>query len=56
VEIVVEGGTHVLDPGDAIVFHADVPHTYSNRGAGEALMYLVMSYAELVAPTPGLRI
>ena len=32
--------------GDAIVFHADVPHAYRNRGEHEAVMYLVMTYAE----------
>jgi transcriptional regulator with XRE-family HTH domain len=32
--------------GDAIYFRADVPHTYENPGTRDALMYLVMTYAE----------
>ncbi|MDB4993937.1 MAG: family transcriptional regulator [Myxococcaceae bacterium] len=38
----------VLAQGDAIVFQADHPHIYENRGQVEALMYLVMTYAESV--------
>jgi quercetin dioxygenase-like cupin family protein len=38
----------VLRTGDAIVFEADSPHVYRNAGEGEALMYLVMTYAETV--------
>ncbi len=38
--------THTLDTGDAIVFEADKPHAYKNRGTSEAVMYLVMTYAE----------
>jgi len=30
------------------VFEADVPHRYRNSGDHEALMYLVMTYAETV--------
>lgn len=37
---------HHLERGDAIVFGADVPHTYANPGPGECVMYLVMTYAE----------
>jgi transcriptional regulator with XRE-family HTH domain len=37
---------HRLDAGDAIVFEADVPHSYINAGGKECLMYLVMTYAE----------
>ena len=36
----------LLGPGDAIVFVADVPHTYRNPGTIETLLYLVMTYAE----------
>ncbi len=36
-----------LRKGDAIVFEADVPHRYANRGKNEAVLYLVMSYARL---------
>ncbi len=38
--------THRLDAGDAIVFEADVPHTYASAGAKACVMYLVMTYAE----------
>jgi quercetin dioxygenase-like cupin family protein len=37
---------HKLGEGDAILFEADVPHSYSNPGASETLMYLVMTYAD----------
>jgi len=47
-EIDVGGTTHVLSPGDAIVFEADAPHVYRNPGSTGALMYLVMTYAETV--------
>jgi transcriptional regulator with XRE-family HTH domain len=40
-----QGETHKLSPGDAIVFEADVPHSYINVGAKECVMYLVMTYA-----------
>jgi transcriptional regulator with XRE-family HTH domain len=45
-ELVVGKETHRLDTGDAIVFEADVPHTYTNAGSKECVMYLVMTYAE----------
>jgi transcriptional regulator with XRE-family HTH domain len=40
---------HRLHEGDAIVFEADVPHTYANAGTAECVMYLVMTYAEPTA-------
>jgi transcriptional regulator with XRE-family HTH domain len=46
VEIDAGGETHRLDTGDAIVFEADAAHAYRNAGKGEAVMYLVMTYAE----------
>jgi transcriptional regulator with XRE-family HTH domain len=46
VQIEVAGTSYELDAGDAILFIADVPHTYRNRGAAEAVMYLVMTYTE----------
>ncbi len=46
VEIDVAGDTHKLDAGDSILFEADTPHAYRNVGRGEAVMYLVMTYAE----------
>ncbi|AKF05633.1 Transcriptional regulator [Sandaracinus amylolyticus] len=36
---------HRLEPGDAIQFVADVPHTYENDGDDDAVLYLVMTYA-----------
>ncbi len=46
VEIIVASTVHRLRTGDAILFTADVPHAYRNVGREEALMYLVMAYAE----------
>ena len=46
VAIEVEDHTEILGPGDAIVFDADVPHAYVNMTSSEAVMYLVMTYAE----------
>jgi transcriptional regulator with XRE-family HTH domain len=39
-----------LATGDAIVFEADVPHVYRNDGKSEAVMYLVMTYADHIEP------
>ena len=39
---------HVLHAGDAILFEADVAHVYRNSGSVDAVMYLVMTYAETV--------
>ena len=46
VEIEVAGHIHTLRADDAILFQADVPHTYRNRGTLTAVMYLVMTYVE----------
>ena len=46
VEIDVAGDTHKLEAGDSILFEADSPHAYRNVGRTEAVMYLVMTYAE----------
>ena len=35
-----------LNQGDALLFAADVTHAYRNRAASDAVMYLVMTYAE----------
>lgn len=35
-----------LAEGDAVLFDADAPHVYRNLGAGEAVLYLVMTSAE----------
>jgi transcriptional regulator with XRE-family HTH domain len=48
IEVEVEGVRETLRAGDAIVFEADSPHVYRNAGEGEAVMYLVMTYAETV--------
>lgn len=45
-EIDVAGDTHRLETGDSILFEADTPHAYRNAGKVEAVMYLVMTYAE----------
>jgi transcriptional regulator with XRE-family HTH domain len=46
VTISVGNAAHELNKGDALLFAADVPHSYRNRGDDDALMYLVMTYAE----------
>lgn len=46
VEITVGSDRRLLVPGDAILFEADVPHDYRNPGGAEAVMYLVMTYAQ----------
>ncbi|MBK9034996.1 MAG: helix-turn-helix transcriptional regulator [Myxococcales bacterium] len=48
VEIDVAGETHRLTAGDSILFEADAVHAYRNVGKHEAVMYLVMTYAEEV--------
>jgi transcriptional regulator with XRE-family HTH domain len=48
IEIEAGGRAHVLHADDAILFEADVPHVYRNRGVLTAVMYLVMSYVESV--------
>jgi transcriptional regulator with XRE-family HTH domain len=46
VEIDAGGETHRLEAGDSILFEADSPHAYRNPGRGDAVMYLVMTYAQ----------
>jgi transcriptional regulator with XRE-family HTH domain len=48
VEIEVGGAKHTLQTGDAILFTADTPHVYRNRGKSDAQMFLVMTYADTV--------
>jgi transcriptional regulator with XRE-family HTH domain len=48
IEIEVSGDRHTLTVGDAILFEADAPHVYRNLSSREAIMYLVMTYAESV--------
>lgn len=44
-DLEVGGRRHELSKGDAIVFAADVPHSYANPGSEDCWMYLVMTYA-----------
>ena len=39
VELVVSGETYELSAGDVVVFRGDQKHSYSNRGAREAIAY-----------------
>jgi transcriptional regulator with XRE-family HTH domain len=48
VEVEISGATHVLERGDALLFEADVPHSYRNSSGEPAVAYLVMTYAEEV--------
>jgi transcriptional regulator with XRE-family HTH domain len=48
-ELTVGAERHQLDTGDAIVFEADVAHSYQNRGERPAVAYLVMTYAGALA-------
>ncbi|HEY0328306.1 MAG TPA: XRE family transcriptional regulator [Rhodopseudomonas sp.] len=38
----------ILTEGDAILFEADVPHSYRNLGTEEAVVFLVMTYVESI--------
>jgi transcriptional regulator with XRE-family HTH domain len=48
VEVEVTGERLALGPGDALLFEADFPHVYRNAGSGEAIVYLVMTYADFI--------
>ncbi len=48
VELEVGGTREQLKCGDAILFAADTPHVYRNAGDSDAVMYLVMTYADTV--------
>lgn len=39
---------HALQEGDAVVFEADVPHSYRNLSDAETVAYLVMTYVETI--------
>jgi transcriptional regulator with XRE-family HTH domain len=43
--LLVDTERFALETGDAVFFEADVPHEYHNAGAGDVVMYLVMTYA-----------
>lgn len=45
-ELVVGSEQYELAKGDAIVFTADVAHSYVNPGSEECVMYLVMTYVQ----------
>jgi transcriptional regulator with XRE-family HTH domain len=47
-ELTVDKARHQLSAGDAILFEADVPHSYRNPSKQGLTMYLVMSYANRV--------
>jgi transcriptional regulator with XRE-family HTH domain len=49
IEVRIGKSLHELKQGDAIVFDADVSHSYENSCEQAALMYLVMTYAERLA-------
>ncbi len=40
--------THLLETGDAVLFEADTPHSYTNAGDTPCVAYLVMTYVEPV--------
>ena len=42
----VQDETHTLEAGDAIVFTADVPHSYLNPSSSETRAFLMMTYVE----------
>jgi transcriptional regulator with XRE-family HTH domain len=45
-EVTAGGATTVLATGDAMIFRADVPHCYHNPGTSEAVVYMVITYAQ----------
>jgi transcriptional regulator with XRE-family HTH domain len=49
VELTVGNEAPVIVPqGDAVQFHADVPHTYRNLDGREAIVHIVLTYVEPV--------
>lgn len=48
-EIIAAGESHRLKAKDALIFQADVPHTYRNPGDRKAVFYLVMSYTQAIS-------
>jgi transcriptional regulator with XRE-family HTH domain len=48
VEIAAGRETHLLKTKDAILFHADVPHSYRNVTSEKAVIYLVMTYTDSI--------
>ncbi|HEY0218521.1 MAG TPA: hypothetical protein VGC26_01965 [Afipia sp.] len=41
-----------LNEGDALLFEADVRHSYRNLGGEEAIIYPVMRYVEVMGGRP----
>jgi rhodanese-related sulfurtransferase/transcriptional regulator with XRE-family HTH domain len=54
-ELYVDGKRFELGKGDAIVFQADVPHSYANPDKEACWMYLVMTYARTASGPDGTR-
>lgn len=50
-ELIVNGEQFHLNTGDAIVFAADVPHSYVNPQKDPCTVYLVMTYAHATSST-----
>ncbi len=48
-QIEIGSETYLLAGGDAVLFIADLPHTYRNRGPDTTLAYLVMTYPQSVS-------
>jgi transcriptional regulator with XRE-family HTH domain len=48
VEITLGSERQLLATGDAVYFAADIPHAYRNTANVEAVMYLLVTYAEVV--------
>jgi transcriptional regulator with XRE-family HTH domain len=46
IEIEVRGERYALAAGDVLAFEADAPHTYHNPSRQDAILYLVMTYAQ----------
>ncbi len=46
IEIGLGAEHHLLGPEDAILFQADLPHSYRNLSSETAVMYLVMTYVD----------
>ncbi|HEY5961039.1 MAG TPA: XRE family transcriptional regulator, partial [Polyangiaceae bacterium] len=45
-EVTAGGEPTLLATGDALIFRADLPHRYHNPGSSEAIVYMVITYAQ----------
>jgi transcriptional regulator with XRE-family HTH domain len=43
VQVELDGEVHLLDAGDSITIHSDIPHRFTNPGATDAEIMMVMS-------------